>query len=140
MSESPIKGLKISNSSSMFSKKEPEGPSFDERVNNALNKDAQAKLECMKRGTAFLRILEDTTLVENKSPKTKDEEKKLVEDLVALASIVNNDELEDEGLGSMVLITLLVKAILTQRDKINNLSYELSKIKDLKKIVESDAR
>jgi len=127
-----MKGLKISNESSMFAPPEKPEESFDEKAKKVISKVEGRKADCAKLASQFVGILNDKILSVNKSPITKDIEKEVVGKLVALASEINSDESEDEGMGSMAVITLLMRSILIQRDKINELAYEVDKIKKSK--------
>ncbi len=49
--------------------------------------------------------------------------------MTALAVEINNDPHEQEGMGSMGWITLLLNVCLIQRDRLNKLEYEIAKLK-----------
>lgn len=120
---------KLTNSNSIFSKEKADQSeqSFEDRAEKALENHQEIQMKCIKLGGQFLSILNDKTLEENKSPIAKNLEKETVAELCNLSSIINNDELEPEGSGSMALITLLLRISLLQRDKINNLSFRINK-------------
>lgn len=74
----------------------------------------------------YKKLLEDKTLDFNKAQSSSEEENLVIRDMVNLAIEINTDELELEGMGSIGVITLLLKMLLLQRDKINKLEYVCS--------------
>ena len=48
--------------------------------------------------------------------------------MVQLGIDINNDPNEQEGMGSMTWITLLLKICLSQKDRINQLEYSVSQM------------
>ena len=48
--------------------------------------------------------------------------------MIKLAVDVNNDPNEQEGMGSLMWIVLLLKTLLMQRDRINQLEYVVSQL------------
>ena len=48
--------------------------------------------------------------------------------MINFFSDLNNDPNEKEGIGSISLVALLLKNSLAQRDRLNNLEYNLSKL------------
>lgn len=91
-------------------------------------------------GQKFIQLLNDQTLVSNKGPKILDYEKQVCSQLFLLAQELNNSPNENEAAGSLVLETLFFKALLKQRDRLNELEYslaeEVDKIKKHLKISE----
>ena len=55
-------------------------------------------------------------------------EKEVILNIIQLASEVNNDANESEGIGSLSWIAQLFKTVLYQRDRINNLEYALTQL------------
>lgn len=78
----------------------------------------------------FLNVIKDKTLTENKNLIAKSVEDDLVRDLLSLSQEINEDQDEIESGGSNGLCMLLIKAVFYQRDRINNLEYQLSQIKN----------
>jgi hypothetical protein len=54
--------------------------------------------------------------------------------MLSIAIDINNNENEKEGMGSLAIITLLLKQCILHRNKINNLEYLIS---NLQKQIES---
>ncbi len=94
----------------------------------------------MELSLAFKKIMEDKTLAENKNVFASDIEMETLGGLVALGIDMNTDENETEGMGSIGLITLLLRCMLIQRDKINASDFKLhtmsNAIKTLEKKIE----
>jgi hypothetical protein len=76
--------------------------------------------------TAFFAAIKDRTLPENKSIQDKEHEKEVLNNLAKVANVLNNDETQPEGIGSVALIKLLLETVLYQRDLINILGYNTS--------------
>lgn len=106
-------------------------------INDRLNSYHSRALELSNN---YKKILEDTTLSQNKSLISIDIE---AENLIALGQLaidMNLDEQEDVGMGSVGLCSLLLRCMLIQRDKINTLDYQNyqleSRVKDLENKLE----
>lgn len=130
MEESKLKTkLKITNEKSMFNKpSEPDREEFELNAAQVFNKYELRKRKCADLGSKYVSILNDKTLQENKNPISKDLEKEILANLINIGIEINTDESENEGMGSIALITLLLNCILKQRDKINEVSYRLNKL------------
>ena len=127
------KPLKIDKGKSRFVKQHIERERFEEKVKEIHDKSENKQQLAFDLGRKFLEILNDKTLKENKGPIRADIERENIGDLIKFAVGVNTDENEQEGMGSVSLITLLYKAILIMRDKNNELEYKLTSIEnDLK--------
>lgn len=123
------KGLKISNNKSIFSKDEmKKSISFEEKANDVFNNYNTRNLKCIDLGKKLILFLEDKTLLENKSPVNKNLEAQVVSEFIEICNEINNDESEKEGIGSMAVMTLLIKTVLHQRDKMNEIYYKLHKL------------
>jgi hypothetical protein len=85
----------------------------------------------------FIEIMKDTTLAENKGGIAKNFEGQIVSDLANLGMEINNDQTKDEGEGSIGLIVLLFKTVISQRNRINSLEYKLQKLEKNFSIVQS---
>lgn len=122
-------GLKIDNSqSSIKTTLENDPKSFDQKATEVYNKIQAYKERVWDLSGKFKAIIEDQTLSINKTSITKDLEKEIIDKLVALASEMEADETQPIGLGPIALSVLIMKMLIIQRDKINDLSFQLSKI------------
>jgi hypothetical protein len=125
------KGLKkVSNQKSIFDSlpKKPTQADLDSKVKKIEEKEIGYKQRATDLALEFKKMLDDKTLPENKNIFAKDMERDVLGKLIQLAIDINNDPVEKEGMGSLSCITLLFKACLSQRDRINKLEYSLSEI------------
>jgi hypothetical protein len=126
---------KVSSQKSIFegAPKKPTQKDFDKRV-----RDSQEKLSGYKAAAAdlskkYIAVLQDKTLKQNKSLFTRQMEQEIISSMVQLAIDINNDPDEQEGMGSLSWISLLLRVCLSQNLKINELEYKISKLETLDK-------
>jgi len=126
------KGIKqVSSQKSIFDNipRKPTPEEFEKRVNQIQEQSMGYKAKASELAVRFLKILADKTLKENKNIFTTEIEKEVLSKMTALAVEINNDPHEQEGMGSMGWITLLLNVCLIQRDRLNKLEYEIAKLK-----------
>jgi hypothetical protein len=125
----PVKtGLKkVSTQKSIFDDmaKKPTQEDLNKKVKHLQEKDSSYKVNFAELAIELSKVMNDKTLRENKNVFSKEIESELLKKLVNLATQVNNDA-ENEGEGSIGLITLLLKISLLQRDRINSMEYRIS--------------
>jgi hypothetical protein len=122
-------GLKINNAASSAPIPKPDTTAaFNEEANAAFTKDQEYKQRGLELFTKFKKMVEDTILADNRSQLTKEIENEVVSKIIQLASEMNDDENQPEGIGSIVVSTLLMKMVLVQRDVINKLAYKIDRI------------
>lgn len=125
----PVKtGLKkVSTQKSIFDDmaKKPTQDDLNRKVKQLQDKDSSYKVNFAELAVELSKVMNDKTLRENKNVFSKEIESELLKKLVNLATQVNNDA-ENEGEGSIGLITLLLKISLLQRDRINSMEYRIS--------------
>ena len=124
-------GLKqISSQKSIFENnpKKPSVESFDHTVKEYQNKSSNNKIRISELALLFNKSMADKTLKSNKTIFANEIEQDLLSRMIQLAIEINADTSEHEGMGSLGWITLLLKTCFSQRDKINNLEYAISKI------------
>lgn len=124
------KTLKINNSKSKFQSLGSSKKDFDSKVKEMVDDKNNRNKKAFELGQKFISMLSDKTLLSNKGPIQKDLEKQICNDLFALAVSVNNDPLESEGAGSLVLDTLFFKSLLIMRDRLNEIEFSLESLKD----------
>ena len=73
----------------------------------------------------FQRAMADKTLAQNRNVFTIDTERELLQNLLQLAAEINSDPEEQDSGGSLTLVILLLKTVLSQRDRINELEFTL---------------
>ena len=124
--------VKLDNSRSRFAKKAEEQKQSEVIFNDKIE-DYQARekfyvektIELTNQINAFIK---DTTLKINKGPIQIEMEQAAIKNMVDLSRQINQDQTQEEGLGSAGINLLLLKIVLFQRDKINELDYKLSKL------------
>lgn len=123
------KGLKkVSSQKSIFDSmpKKPSPSDFEGQVKNIQEREASYKARASDLSSKFVRVLSDKTLKQNKNIFAVEMERELLSQMINLGIEINNDPHEQEGMGSMGWITLLLKISLAQRDKLNQLEYHIS--------------
>lgn len=121
-------GIKnASTQKSMFDAKpkKPTQQEFEKKVQDVQQQILTYKQKVSELALEFKKVLEDKTLSENKNIFSLEVEKELLTKMVQLAVEINNDPNEKEGMGSLSWITLLLKTVLSQRDRINKLEYAI---------------
>lgn len=124
-------GLKnISSQKSIFDTipKKPTKDDLDKKVSSIQKNNSSYKVKAADLAMQFNKAINDKTLKENKSIFVKEMEKELLTNMAQLAIDVNNDQYEQEGMGSLSWIILLLKNSLSQRDKINQLEFLISQL------------
>lgn len=116
-------GLKIKPSRSRAVQKQAQ-EDFQQQVMRT-NKRLDGHLkDAYELGIEFTKLMSDTRIADNIGPYERSFEKEIVRKLINYAITVNNDDQEQEGMGSVSLITLLLKTLFKLRDKTNQLSYD----------------
>lgn len=124
----PTKTLKIDNSKSSV-QAAPALPNINENVNKILaNEDEQKKI-ALNLTRSFLTILKDKTLDANKDTKIREEERKIIVEFANFARLLNADQNKEEGYGTLTYVQALSRFMLLQRDRINELEYEIVKLR-----------
>lgn len=118
----------VSTQQSIFDKipPKPSQKSFEKQVQSIQEKNNQYKQRAAELAIQFKKSVEDKTLPQNKNMFASEIERELLSKMIELAVEINNDPNEQEGMGSLGWIALLLRTILSQRDKINKLEYNLS--------------
>jgi hypothetical protein len=130
----PSSNLKLDNSKSRFSQKEKKitKEEFDAEVSKQIKNHESYMKEAALLGRQFWVSIFDKTLQDNKTVEEKNNEKEILNDLKLLANKINIDPSEIEGSGSVGLCVLLIGSIFHLRDRINELNYEIQKLKNKK--------
>lgn len=124
---------KVSSQSSIFDKipKKPSQADLDKRVKDMQERNTGYKARAAELAIAFNNIIKDKTLRSNKNVIQRDMERELIDDMITFAFQVNEDVGEQEGAGSVSVILLLLKSILFQRDRMNELEFAQSQDKKM---------
>lgn len=119
---------KLNNSRSKFAVKEEDDSTFNQTAEQVHSKRMENNQKAFELGKAFLNILNDKTLSENKGPIAKSTEVEILTGLIEYGTSMNNDENESEGTGSIAIIMILLRSILILKDKINALEYSINSL------------
>lgn len=104
---------------------------FSENADKTIQYHQDKNARALEVVTAYLRMIEDRTLPRNRGSIANDVEMEIRQKLIQLALDMNNDENEeDNGKGSVVVLTAVSKALLLYRDRLNNLEYEIKNLKN----------
>ena len=106
--------------------KKPSIENLEKRAQQIHDKSSTYKVRAAELATQFNKVMADKTLKSNKNIFAQELEKELLSKMIQLAVEINNDLIEQEGMGSLSWITLLLKTCFAQRDRINSLEYTLS--------------
>jgi hypothetical protein len=102
---------------------------FEKKVKSIEENKSEYKQSIAGLTKKFMSMMLDKTLQENKDIISSDIEKQTRDELIALSVKINNDENEQEGMGSSLINALLLNCLVMQRNKINKLEYALSELK-----------
>jgi len=138
---------KVSSQKSIFESKKadaaPSQKSFEEKVQQIAEKNNNYKTRAADLAVQYKKVFLDKTLPQNRNVFSEEIEKEVLTKMVNLAIEINNDPDEDEGMGSLGWITLLLKCQFHLRDRLNELEYKNLQIKkelaELKKTSKVDA-
>lgn len=124
----PKKGLRINNAKSSIPNPVPKPQDFRDNINKVLSEEEEQKKLAFEIATRFINALKDKTLDANKNVTVREGEKRAVMDMIDFARLINSDETQEENLGTMSIISTLLKAIFIQRDRINESEYRVAKL------------
>jgi hypothetical protein len=123
---------KISDGKSLFDNqpKQPSTSDFLNRASEINGKMNDYKSRAAELAAQFKKMISDKTLPQNKTVISRDIEREVLVKMMQLASEINNDENEEEGMGSLGWIALLFNTSVSNRDRCNVMEYELLNIKN----------
>jgi hypothetical protein len=124
----PKSSMKKPGTQSMFDgqKRPPSQQEFQQKVQVSQETLAGYKKRAAELFVQFQRSMADKTLAQNRNIFNAETEKEMLQNMLQLATEINNDSNEEEGMGSLTLITLLLKTCLSQRDRMNEMEYAIS--------------
>ncbi len=123
---------KVSSQKSIFDtiQKKPTQDSFEKKVKEVQEQKNAYQNRLSELTEQFIKVLSDKTLKNNKNPFEAEFERELLIKMMQVAIDINADQNEPEGSGSLPWISLLLKVALNQRNKLNELEYALSQLKE----------
>lgn len=128
-------GLKQSNKESIVAneEKKQQREEFEKQADVAFAQIEDYKKRAWDLSVKYKSFIQDKTLPENRGPLGESLEKEVLENLIQLASEMNEDETQEQAVGSTALCMLLLKCLLLQRDIVNQLSFKVDKLEKLLK-------
>lgn len=117
-------GVKLTNKVKEDSNPGPSKEDFDKKVDEIHQKSLSYKERAAELALSFKKIMFDKTLSQNKTVFSTDLEKEVLTKMVSLAIEINNDENEQEGMGSLGWITLCLKYLIILKDRVNEMEYK----------------
>ena len=127
----PKVGLKnVSTQKSIFDSmpKKPTQEDLEKKVNHIQERSSSHKTRAAELSVQFSQAMKDKTLKQNKNVFAREMERELLTKMAQLAIEVNNDQTEQEGMGSLSWIILLLGTCFSQRDRINQLEFVVSQL------------
>jgi hypothetical protein len=124
----PKKGLRINNAKSSIPNPVPKPQDFRDNISKVLNEEEEQKRLAFEIANRFINALKDKTLDSNKNVTVRENEKRAIMDMIDFARLINSDETQEENLGTMSIISTLLKAIFIQRNRINEAEYRVAKL------------
>jgi hypothetical protein len=130
--ENKVKLKNVSSQKSMFdgAAKKPTPQEFQQQVQVAQERASTYKKKASELAVQFSRMMADKTLPQNKNIFAQESKRELLQNMVQLAKDINNDPDELEGDGSLILTIVLFNTCFDQRDRLNQLEYNLSQIQN----------
>ena len=122
------KGLRINNAKSSIPNPVPKPQNFRDNISKILNEEEEQKRLAFEIANRFIGALKDKTLNSNKNVTVRESEKRAIMDMIDFARLINSDETQEENLGTMSIISTLLKAIFIQRDRINETEYRVARL------------
>ena len=120
-------GIKLKPSSTRQEQKQVK-QSFRTKVMDT-NKRLEGHLQdAYELGMEFHSLMSEKRVPENIGPYERSFEQEIIRKLINYSMTVNRDPNEQEGMGSISLITLLLKSMFKLRDKMNQVSYDNHKL------------
>lgn len=119
-------GLKQSNTNTVLSPSKRD--SFEKKADEQFSKTEEYKQQIWDLSIKYKSFIENRTLAENRGPIASSLEKEVIDKLIQLATTINEDDTQQEAMGTTALCMLLLKSLLIQRDIINNLSFKVDKL------------
>ena len=127
--------VKLDNTRSRFAKKAEEEKKaeavFNEKIEDHQSREKFYFTKVAELTSKINELVKDSTLKINKGPIQIDMEQQTIKDMIALSLQISQDQTQEEGMGAAGVNLLLLKIMLFQRDKINELDYKLSKLEKL---------
>lgn len=128
----PTQSVKLDAGKSKFAKQAIQKQTFEKQVLEVHKQMEGRQQQAYELGLRFLDTIQDRTL--KKGPIAKDLERETLNSIIKFAIEMNNDENEPDGMGSVSMLTLVLKSLLILRDNLNRVEdAAATKIEELQK-------
>src|SRR5258708_6451228 len=104
-------GVKAMNNKSQHTSLSEIKENFEKQADSKFSKIEDYKTQIWELSVKYKSFIENKVLPENKGPITSNLEKEVLDKLVQLASEMNDDETQPQGIGSTALCMLLMKCM-----------------------------
>lgn len=130
------KGIKLNTNKSQFVKKAKTQEEFVKKADEAYSQTIEKNQQAIELAKSFWNLIRNKELQCNKGPTAKSVEKEIIDNLIIYGRDLNKDlSIQEDSYGSMAIITLLMKAVIYQRDLCNEFEFRLAETeKQLKKM------
>lgn len=122
------KGLKLKNKPKELTEKQKQAQAqqrLDEAADGVVQDVQQRDADGAFILKRYIELLKSKTLPSNKGVVGKKIEQEIITQILELAITINNDPREDkDGMGTVPILNLLLKGLLMQKDRINELEYK----------------
>jgi hypothetical protein len=125
----PKKTVKLDNSASTVRPNLPPPDNFRENIQKILTEEEEQKRVGFELTQKFFGLVKDKILDETKDTRYREYEKSTIRDLIDFARLINSDQNQEENIGTMSFVLALARAILMQRDRINQIDYDNQQLK-----------
>jgi hypothetical protein len=99
---------------------------FERLADRAVEAQADRRQTAFDLAKQYMLAIRDKTIPQNKGVVAQDVEAEMRRNLIAFATEINNDDNEQlDCMGSMAVFNLLIKTVFEQRDRINELEYQV---------------
>lgn len=126
------KGLKFNNEKSNVQSTQ-QTPSIKDNVQKILSNEEEQMKIAMVLTRNLMAMMKDKTLDINKDLVAREDEKKVLAEYANFARLINTDPTKEDCYGTLAFVNAIARCLLLQRDRINELEYEVVK---LRKIIE----
>lgn len=131
----PTRGVKLKNKAAEKLEqervqKEEYKKRFEEQADKTIQHYREKDTKAIDTISRFIKMAGEKTLASNKGGIAIDVEREIRQELIQLAIDLNNDENEeDNGKGSVVVLSAIIKVMLMYRDRINQLEFDIHQLK-----------
>jgi hypothetical protein len=103
---------------------------FEENAERTVKYHDEKSKKAIDIISRYMKMTEDRTLNRNRGSIANDVEREIRQEIIKLAEDMNNDENEEnDGKGSVVVLSVVTKILLNYRDRLNDMEFEIQQLK-----------